>query len=268
MAARLPPPFPADTTPATFPDLDGASVFVTGGGSGIGAALTEGFLRQGAKVAFIGRSDASGFVAAMADATGTAPLFLQGDVTDTDRLRAALDEAAAAQGPIEVLVNNAASDMRFATPAITRADWQAQIDLNLGHQFFAAQHVANAMVAARVKGRIVNLSSITYQMGAGGMLPYMTAKAGILGLTRALARDYGPQGIRVNALAPGMVLTDRQLRDWIDDDGIRAHVATQCLPNRILPEAMVGPVLFLSSAASTVVTGQCLIADGGVEFAA
>ncbi|GGL51999.1 SDR family NAD(P)-dependent oxidoreductase [Wenxinia marina] len=255
-----------DQTPS-HPDLDGASVFITGGGSGIGAKLTEAFLRQGAKVAFIGRSDYSGFCDEMEQATGTRPLFLQGDVTDTARLREAIDTAAREHGGLDVLVNNAANDMRFKTPEITEDDWNDQIAVNLGHQFFAAQHAANAMKGAGTKGRIVNYTSIVWMSASPGMLPYETSKAGIVGLTRALARDYGEAGIRVNAIAPGMILTERQLKDWVTDESKERMLGKQCLKVELKPEDMVGPTLFLASDASRAMTGQCLVADGGVVFA-
>ena len=251
----------------THPDLDGASVFITGGGSGIGAALTEGFLRQGARVAFIGRSDYSGFVAEMEERTGAAPRFYQGDVTNAPAYRAILDRAAAEQGAIDVLINNAADDMRFDTSKITDAQWADQLGINLTHQFTGAQHVANAMRARGHGGTIVNFSSIVVQMGAGGLTPYETSKAGIVGLTRALARDYGAAGIRVNALAPGMVLTEKQLEQWVTEEGMKEHLGKQMLKVKLKPEDMVGPTLFLASTASAAVTGQLLIADAGVVFA-
>ena len=254
------------TPTPTYHDLDGASVFITGGGSGIGASLTEGFLRQGAKVAFVGRSDYADFVDEMEEATGARPVFHQGDVTDTAALKAILDEVAGAQGPIDVLVNNAANDMRFDIGEIGVEEWNSQLAINLSHQFHGAAHVARSMASRGARGRIVNFSSIVFQMGAGGLLPYETCKAGVLGLTRGLAREFGPAGIRVNAIAPGMVLTEKQLETWIDPEDQARHIGLQCLKDELPPESMVGPTLFLASAASYPVTGQCLIADGGVVF--
>ena len=116
----------------------------------------------------------------------------------------------------------------------------------------------------RGRGAIVNMSSITYLMGSPGMPGYVTANAGIVGLTRALAREFGPSGVRVNAVAPGMVITDRQMRLWLDEASIAAHQARQCLPIRLQPADMVDPVLFLASDASRAITGQCLPVDAGV----
>lgn len=254
------------THSARFADLDGASVFISGGGSGIGAALTEGFLAQGAKVAFVGRSDSSDFVAEMRDRTGAAPLGMQGDVTDIAELRATLDRAEAENGPLDVLVNNVANDQRFDSFDVTEQDWDSQHAVNLKHLFFASQHVARSM-KARGGGRIVNLTSIVYMTGQAGLAPYVTAKAGITGLTRTLAREWGCHGIRVNALAPGMVLTEKQLEKWIDEETKQSHKASQALDVELGPPDMVGPVLFLASDASAAITGQCLVADAGVAFA-
>jgi galactose dehydrogenase len=248
---------------ATFPDLAGASVFVTGGGSGIGAALTQGFLEQGAQVAFVQRSDASGFCDAMVERTGHRPLFIGCDVTDTAALRAAVEEAAAAHGPVTVLVSNAANDERHRTEDVTPDYWRWNIDLNLGAYFFAAQAVIPGMRAAG-GGAIVNLSSISYLMATTGYPIYLAANAAITGLTRTLARELGPDRIRVNALLPGWVMTRRQLDLWATPGDLAAHLDRQCLKEHLQPEDMVGGALFLASAASRMMTGQALVIDGGV----
>lgn len=248
---------------ATFHDLDGASVFVTGGGSGIGAALTDGFLAQGAQVAFIGRSDASAFVAKMRAAHGRAPLFVQGDITDTDALRAAIAQATAAHGPITALVNNAANDKRHSTAEVTPEFWDQMQAINLKAYFFAAQAVTPGMAEAG-GGAIVNFSSISYMMGNAGSPAYTAANAGITGLTRSLAREFGPDGIRVNALAPGWVLTPKQLEMWATPEDLAAHLDRQCLKTHLAPEDIVEATLFLASGASKMMTGQCMVVDGGV----
>ncbi len=247
----------------TYPDLDGASVFVTGGGSGIGASLTEGFLRQGARVAFVGRSDASAFVDEMREATGNAPLFVKGDITDTARLRAAMDEAAAAHGPISRLVNNAANDQRHDTLDVDEAYWDRMVAINLKAYFFACQHAVPAMLSAGY-GHIVNFSSISYMMGNAGYPIYTAANGAITAMTRSLAREFGPGGVRVNALAPGWVLTPKQLDLWADPDGLAAHLDRACLKEHLRPADIVAPTLFLSSTASRMMTGQAMVVDGGV----
>jgi len=248
---------------ATYSDLAGASVFVTGGGAGIGAALTEGFLRQGAKVAFVQRSDAAAFVERMDATTGNRPLFVPCDITDLAALRAAIARAAEAHGPVRVLVNNAANDTRHATLDVDEAFWDRTIAVNLRAYFFAAQAVIPGMQAAG-GGAIVNFSSISYMMGNAGYPVYTTANSGINGLTRSLAREFGPDRIRVNALAPGWVLTERQKDLWVTPEGLQAHLDRQCLKDALVPEDIVGGTLFLASDASRMMTGQALVIDGGV----
>jgi len=247
----------------TYPDLKGASVFITGGGSGIGAALTEGFLRQGARVAFVQRSDASAFCDAMAQTTGLRPLYLPCDITDVPALQAAIAAAAAAHGPITVLVNNAANDQRHDTLKVTEQFWDWSLAINLKSYFFAAQAVIPGMQAAG-GGSIINFSSISYMMGGAGYPAYTTANSGINGLTRSLAREFGPDRIRVNALAPGWALTQKQQDLWVTPEGLAAHVARQCLKDTLAPEDITGGVLFLASSASKMMTGQALVIDGGV----
>ncbi|MGV6848168.1 MAG: SDR family NAD(P)-dependent oxidoreductase [Marinibacterium sp.] len=250
------------TQPATFHDLDGASVFITGGGSGVGASLTDGFLAQGANVAFIGRSDASAFVDEMRAKHGRAPLFLQGDMTDTELLHETMAKAAEAHGPLNVLVNNAANDKRHGLEETTTEFWDWMIEVNLKAYFFACQQAARQMAAAG--GSIINFSSISYMMGNAGYPIYTTANAGITGMTRSLARELGPKNIRVNALAPGWVLTQKQLDMWATPEDLAAHMDRQCLKEHLSPEDMIAPTLFLASQASRAMTGQCMVVDGGV----
>lgn len=252
-----------DPNDPVFPDLAEASVFITGGGSGIGAALTEGFLRQGAKVAFVGRSDYSGFTEDMAEATGNRPLFLRTDITDTDALRAALDTAAEAHGPVRVLVNNAANDLRHTTEEVTPDFWDEMMAVNLKAYFFAVQAVVPGMRAAG-GGTIVNFSSVSYMMGNSGYPVYTTANSGINGMTRSLAREFGPDRIRVNALAPGWVLTQAQRDKWATPEGLAEQLSRQCLKEHLDPRDIVAPTLFLASDASRMMTGQALVVDGGV----
>ena len=247
----------------TYPDLKDASVFITGGGSGIGAALTEAFLRQGAKVAFVQRSDASDFVDQMEAATGNRPHFMTCDITDTARLQACLAEAAEAHGPITALVNNAANDKRHTLEEVDEAFWDWMIEINLKAYYFAIQAVAPMMRQAGY-GSIINFSSISYMMGNAGYAIYTTANSGINGMTRSLARELGPDRIRVNALAPGWVLTQKQKDMWVTEEGLAAHLDRQCLKDTLAPEDIVGGTLFLASKASKMMTGQSLVIDGGV----
>lgn len=247
---------------AKFEDLKGQSVFITGGGSGIGAALTEGFLRQGAKVAFCQRSDATGFCDAMEQATGNRPLFLPCDISLVDQLQLTLSTAAKVHGPIGVLVNNAANDQRHETLKTDQALWDWSMNVNLRSYFFACQSVIPGMQAAG-GGSIINFSSISFMMADTGYAAYITANAGIVGMTRTLAREFGPDRIRVNAVAPGWVLTERQKELWVTPEGLAAYLSRQCLPDPIAPEDVAGTVLFLASDASKMMTSQTLILDGG-----
>ena len=248
---------------AIFPDLKDQSVFITGGGAGIGAALTDGFMGQGAKVAFVQRSDASIFAAEMLDKHGVEPFHLACDITNIPTLQAAMEMAADQHGPITVLVNNAANDTRHDLPGTSVADWDQGMAVNLRPHFFTAQTAAPGMKAAG-GGSIINFSSISYMMGNAGYPGYATSKAAITGLTRSLARELGPDRIRVNALMPGWVLTDRQVELWATPEDLAAHLDRQCLKEHLKPEDIVEATLFLASSASRMMTGQALVVDGGV----
>ncbi|MDJ1006399.1 MAG: SDR family oxidoreductase [Paracoccaceae bacterium] len=250
-------------TRPTFPDLEGASVYITGGGAGIGAELTRGFLEQGAKVAFVQRSDASAFADEMEEATGNRPHFMACDITDIARLQATISEASEHHGPVTVLVSNAANDKRHATLDVDEDFWDWSTAINLKSYFFAAQAVIPGMRAAG-GGSIINFSSISYMMGNSGYPIYTTSNSGINGMTRSLAREFGPDGIRVNALAPGWVLTEKQLEMWATEEDLAAHLDRMCLKKHLKPQDIVSPCLFLASSTSAGMTGQALVVDGGV----
>lgn len=248
-----------------FKDLEGKHVFITGGGSGIGAFLTEGFLRQGAKVSFIQRSDASGFCDRMEKEVGVRPFFLACDLADIKALRAAMTKAQEECGDIEVLVNNAGNDIRHSLAEYEVEDWDKNHAVNLRPYFFTAQFVAPVM-AKNGGGVIINYSSVSYMMGASGFPAYVTANAGITGLTRGLARELGTDNIRVNAIVPGWVLTQKQKDLWADPESLAAFMDRQCLKEHLAPEDMVGGTLFLASNASKMMTSQILLIDGGVAM--
>ena len=248
---------------ATFHDLKGKSVFITGGGSGIGAFLTEGFLAQGAKVAFVQRSDSSAFCDDMEEKHGNRPLFIACDITDIEALKSALGQAADAHGAIDVLVNNAANDKRHETGDVTEEFYDWMMAINLKAYFFACQAVMPGM-QAKGGGSIINFSSISYMMGNAGYPLYTTANSGINGMSRSLAREFGPDKIRVNAIAPGWVLTDKQKEMWVTPEALEAHLERQCLKDTLAPDDIVGATLFLASDASKMMTGQAMVVDGGV----
>lgn len=247
-----------------YPELEGASVLITGGGSGIGAALTEGFAEQGAKVAFIDIAEAASHALcdAIEKACGRRPLYLNADLRDIEALRNSTAQAAAAHGPVTVLVNNAAYDERHDIADVSVDYWDNNQAINLRPLFFAAQAVAPGMKAAG-GGSIINFTSTSFLINHPDMPSYTAAKAGIIGLTKGLAGKLGSDKIRVNAIAPGWVITERQRELWVTDETLSAHVAKQCIKDVMLPEDMVGPVLFLASDASRMLTAQTLIVDGG-----
>jgi NAD(P)-dependent dehydrogenase (short-subunit alcohol dehydrogenase family) len=248
---------------AIFKDLNGASVYITGGGSGIGAALTQGFLRQGAKVAFVGRENASEFCDEMAEKTGNRPHFMQCDITDIGRLKATIAEASEVHGTVSILVNNAANDKRHDTLEVDEAFWDWSQSINLKAYFFACQEALRGMKTIG-GGSIINFTSISYMMGNSGFPSYTAANSGINGLTRSLAREFGPDGVRVNAIAPGWVLTQKQKDLWVTPEALADHVARQCLNDTLAPEDIVDGVLFLASNSSRMMTGQSMVIDGGV----
>lgn len=249
---------------ALFPDLKGKSVLITGGGSGIGAALTEGFALQGARVAFIDIAAASSeaLCERVEVATGTRPLFIQADLRDIAALRAAAAHAASAHGAVTVLINNAAFDDRHAVEDVTEEYWDNNQAINLRPHFFTAQAVAPGMKQAG-GGSIINFTSTSFLINHPDMPSYTAAKAGIIGLTKGLAGRLGKDGIRVNAIAPGWVITERQKELWVTDESLSAHVAKQCIKEVMLPGDIVGPCLFLASDAARMLTAQTLIVDGG-----
>lgn len=248
---------------AIFPDLKGQSVFITGGGSGIGAYLCDGFMSQGAHVSFVQRSDAAEFCEQMEEKHGRRPHFQICDISDIPKLKACMTTTANHQGPITVLINNAANDARHSTEDVTEEFWDASQGINLKPYFFACQAVISGMRNSG-GGAIVNMSSVSYMMGNVGYPSYTTANAGINGMTRSLAREFGPDKIRFNALAPGWVLTDKQKEKWVTPEALAAHIERQCLKDTLGPQDIVDAVLFLSSNSSRMMTGQMMVVDGGV----
>jgi len=246
-----------------FGDLENASVFITGGGSGIGASLTEGFISQGANVAFVQRSEAGSFCDQIEQKYDRRPLFIRCDVTDTKAMKDAIQRATDAHGPITVLVNNAANDQRHNTLETDEEFWDWSMAINLKSYFFTCKAVIPGMQAAG-GGSIINFSSISYMMGMAGYPAYTAANSGINGLCRSLAREFGPDNIRVNALAPGWVLTPKQLEKWATPQALADHLDRQCLKTHLQPQDIVDAALFLASQSSRMMTGQALVVDGGV----
>jgi D-xylose 1-dehydrogenase len=249
---------------ASYPSLEGRVVFVTGGGSGIGASIVEHFCAQGSRVAFVDieRAASETLVDTIGRRGQPAPAFVPCDVRDIAALRGAMAQVRDRLGPIRVLVNNAAHDERHAIERVTPEYWDDRFAVNLRHQFFAAQAVAPDMAAAG-GGAIVNFGSTSWLVGQGGMPAYLSAKAAIAGLTRALARDFGPMNIRVNCIVPGWIMTERQVRLWLTPEGEQELLRRQCLKRKLLPEDVARVVLFFAADDSGGCTSQSYIVDGG-----
>lgn len=249
-------------TGAVYPSLHGRLVVVTGGGSGIGAGFTEAFARQGARVVFldIAEADSRALEVVLADLS-PAPTFRRCDLTNVAALQEALTAIVAAHGPIDVLINNAANDDRHALTEVTPAYWDDRINVNLRHLYFAAQAVAPGM-RQRGGGVIINLGSISWHLGLPDLSLYETAKAGIEGMTRALARELGGDGVRVVCIVPGNVQTPRQMK-WYTPEGEAEIVAAQCLKGRLQPGDVAALALFLASDDARLITGHEYFVDAG-----
>jgi D-xylose 1-dehydrogenase len=252
---------------ARYPSLEGETVLITGGATGIGEAFVEHFFDQGAKVAFFDIDTNAG--EALADRLGAAlppgktrPMFLSIDLTDIDALKKGIEDVRSAFGPIAVLVNNAANDKRHTIAEVTPEFYDQAIAVNIRHQFFAAQQVAEDMKQLG-GGSIINLGSISWMLKNSNLPVYMTAKAGVQGMTRGLAKDLGPFNIRVNTLVPGWVMTEKQKRLWLDDAGRQAIKQGQCIDAELLPAHLARAALFLASDDSSMITAQDIIVDGG-----
>lgn len=247
-----------------YADLEQARVFITGGGSGIGAYLVYAFASLGAKVGFVSLTPGPGQALsdAIAARTGRAPFFRAVDIRNVSALRQAITDCAQDHGAISVLINNAARDDRHSLDSLDEAGWDDSLNTNLRPYFFAAQTVAPGMKAVG-HGAIVNVGSTSSYLGLAGYPAYVTAKAANLGLTKALARELGPHGIRVNSLLPGWVMTRRQVAHWVTPDALRDCLAQQSLKQAVSGEDVAEAALFLASGASGMITGQPLLIDGG-----
>ena len=247
---------------AVYPSLAGKRVIVSGGGTGIGEGIVEAFARQGAAVAFVDVQDApsEALVARLADAA-IAPLFVHCDIRDCADYGAKIGKIVERLGGCDVLVNNAANDDRHQVEEVTPAYWDERMAVNLKHQFFGAKAVIPAMKEAG-GGSIINLGSISWHLGLADLTLYQTAKAAIEGLTRSLAREFGPDGIRVNAIIPGNVQTPRQMQ-WYTPEGEAEIVSQQCLKGRIQPHDIAAMALFLASDDARFCTAHNYWVDAG-----
>jgi D-xylose 1-dehydrogenase len=249
---------------AVYPSLRDRVVFITGGASGIGAEHVRQFAAQGAKVAFVDIADdaAQALIGEIEAAGHPGPLYQHCDLKDIAALQATIAEVGRRLGPITVLVNNAANDQRHKFEDVTVEDWDERMATNLRHQFFAIQAAAPMMRSAG-GGSIINFGSVSWHSLQGGMPAYTTAKAAVEGLTRGMARDLGPDKIRVNTVIPGWIMTERQITLWLTPEGERNLMQVQCLKEKLVPADVTRMVLWLASDDSRMCTAQLWVVDAG-----
>jgi NAD(P)-dependent dehydrogenase (short-subunit alcohol dehydrogenase family) len=247
-------------THAVYPSLAGKTVVITGGGSGIGEVMVEGFTRQKSRVYFLDVATAES--QALVARLGNGTKFLQCDVTDISAVQNALADIESKEGPVSVLVNNAANDDRHRFEDVTPAYWEQRIAVNLRHLFFATQAVVPGMKRAG-GGSIINMGSVSWHTAIPDLSIYETSKAGIEGLTRALARDLGTANIRVNCVVPGAIRTPRQMKLWHTPEEEAKILAQQCLKQRVDPIHVTAMVLFLASDDARMCTAHNYWVDGG-----
>ena len=249
---------------ASYPSLKDRVVLITGGATGIGESLVRQFARQGSRVAFFDIQDEPGRALAedLAGQGCPRPDYLHCDLTDISALQGAVRQVLASHGAVDVLVNNAANDQRHKSEEVTPEYWERSMAVNLRPQFFMIQAVMPAMKAAR-RGSIINMSSISWMIPSTGLPVYVAAKAAIVGLTRTMAHELGPAGIRVNAVLPGAIATEKQKRLIYTPEYKAEILANQALKREILPDDVARLVLFLAADDSSAITNQSYIADGG-----
>jgi D-xylose 1-dehydrogenase len=247
-----------------YPSLDGRVVVVTGGASGIGAAIVEAFAMQRAQVVFLDVQDdpAKELVARLEGTGSKAPIYFRCDLTDIDALQGTVAKIVEQFTAVDVLVNNAGNDTRHSIEAVTSSYWDEVMAVNLKHQFFMAQALIPAMRLAG-GGSMINMGSISWVIPSTDVPVYVTAKAAIVGMTRMLAHTLGVDGIRVNCVMPGSILTERQKRLWLTEEYKAEVLARQALKRLILPEEVARLVLFLASDDSSAITNQSYVIDGG-----
>ncbi len=249
---------------AQFPSLRDKVVFITGGASGIGRSIVEHFHDQGSRVAFVDLAEKAGLALAdeLAARGGHAPRFEACDLRDVERLGAVIARVCSDLGPITVLVNNAGNDDRHTLESVTSEYFDDRISVNLKHQLFAAKFVRPYMRDAG-GGSIINFSSITWTVADGDCVCYVTSKAAVVGLTRALSTELGPEKIRVNAIAPGWVMTDRQVSLWLNEQGERQIEDRQALKGRLHSPDIARMALWLAADDSRMCSKQTFVVDGG-----
>jgi NAD(P)-dependent dehydrogenase (short-subunit alcohol dehydrogenase family) len=251
------------TTSAAYPSLSGKVALVTGGASGIGAEIVRRFAEQGTAVGFIDLLQTEGeALARLLSKDGARIAFVRADVTDIPALRRAIGDIRTALGSIDILVNNAANDQRHPAAEVTPQEWDDRMAVNLKHQFFAIQAVMPDMKTSG-RGSVINMSSTAWPLGVVGMPAYTAAKAAVMGLTKSMARELGPFGIRVNTVLPGWIMTERQLKLWVTPKDDELILQQQCLKRKLVPDDIARVVMFLASDEAAGCTSQSFVVDGG-----
>ena len=245
-------------------DLDNKRVFITGGGSGIGASIVEHFCEQKAEVYFIdiNEDESNKLISECKNKNFYAPNFIKCDLLNIKELQSTISKIISEKGPIEILINNAANDERHKIEDVTEEFWNDRMNVNLRHYFFTVQSVREAMIKNN-GGVIVNIGSASWMIGQGGMAAYTAAKSGVVGLTRSFARDLGEYNIRVNSVVPGWTITKRQIEKWLTPESEAEMMKKQCIKKRLMPSDIAKAVLFFSSNQSSGCTNQSYVVDNG-----
>ena len=249
----------------TYSDLKNKKVFITGGGSGIGASIVEHFCEQNSEVYFvdINIKDSNKLINKLRKKKFRLPKFIECDLLDVEKLQNVIRNIITAKGPINVLVNNAANDQRHKTEEVDEKYWENRIGVNLKHCFFAAQAVVEGMKRLK-NGSIVNLGSVSWMLGEGDKVIYETAKSAVVGLTRSFAQEFGTFNIRCNSVVPGSIATERQIKHWLTPKYKKLILEKQALKRQLKPEDVARLVLFLASDQSSGCTKQDFIVDAGI----
>jgi len=245
-------------------DLENKRVFITGGGSGIGASIVEHFCEQGSEVYFvdINVEESKKLVDEMKNKKFKEPTFIECDLINIKLLQETISKILTEKGPINILINNAANDTRHKIDDVTVEYWDERINVNLRHFFFTVQAVKKSMIENN-GGVIINMGSTSWMIGQGGMAAYTAAKSGVVGMTRSFARDLGEFNIRVNSVVPGWVMTQRQIDMWLNKESEEELMKKQCLKEKLMPNEIAQAVLFFSSDQSSGCTNQSYIVDKG-----
>jgi D-xylose 1-dehydrogenase len=249
---------------AIYPSLKGRRVLITGGATGIGEAFVSRFAEQGARVTFLDIQDAAAteLCAQLAAACNVSPSYLRCDLSDLAAVKASITTAIEEMGGLDVLINNAANDRRHSVDEVTPQLWDELMAVNLRHQFFVTQAALPALRKSGV-GSVINMSSIAWMIPSVGLPIYVTAKAGVVGLTRTLAHEAGRDNVRVNCILPGAIVTEKQRKLVLTPEYIAEILANQALKRQLIPDDVARLALFLAADDSSGITGQSYIVDGG-----